>query len=214
MDVRTTKAFDLFLSGLSGEGRTEALDLLERKAVALAQLPPGPERAREVHRRVDEAQAKFAGLKPGVVAQVRCGRGCSHCCRLWVDLTKDEADLLALRVAQGKARPSLARMEAQSGWASPAEFIGKPREEAACVFLGEDGACTVYEDRPAICRAVLVASDPEYCKGGDLATRITAVINPYAEVEVSAALTVDARQGPPGRHLAHELQKRIKAGAR
>ena len=101
-------------------------------------------------------------------------------------------------------------MELQRHWPDPAAFIGRPREEASCAFLGPDGACGVYDDRPSICRAVLVASDPELCRMGDLETRITAVVNPYVEVLVSAALTVDAEDGEtpaPGRHLATELHR-------
>lgn len=213
MDLRTTKAFDHFLAGLGEEAREEALAALEREVASLAALPPGPGRAREVHRRVEAALERFAALRPDVIRQVRCSKGCAHCCRLWVGVTRDEADLLAQRVEAGAARPVLARLEAQRHWASPADFIGKPREEASCAFLGPDGACAVYEDRPAICRAVLVASDPELCRQGDLDTRISAVINPYVEVAVSAALTLDAREGPEapraGRHLGTELARRL-----
>ncbi len=208
MDYRTTKAFDHFLSGLAQAERDAALRILRDETEGIRALAPGPGRAQEIHRRVDEALARFAGMRPDVVGQVRCGKGCAHCCRLWVGVTCDEAALLAERVRAGGAHPDAARMAFQATWASPADFIGKPREEASCVFLGPDGACTVYEDRPSICRAVLVASDPEACRDGDLSTRITAVINPYVEVLVSAALTVDAATHPPpapGRHLATEL---------
>ena len=215
MDYRTTKAFDRILAGMDPEARERALGALAKEVQWLRGLAPGAERAREVHRRVDEAQARFAALKPEVVAQVRCGKGCAHCCRLWVGVTLDEAELLAERVRAGAARPEPARLEAQRLWTGPAEFVGKPREEAACVFLGPEGACTVYADRPSICRAVLVASDPELCRTGDLTTRITAVLNPYAEVLVSAALTVDAEVEPPpapGRHLATALGRALADG--
>ncbi|BDU73280.1 hypothetical protein METEAL_24540 [Mesoterricola silvestris] len=204
MDYRTTKAFDHFLGGLGQGAREEALRALAREVQELREVPRGAGRAREVHRRVDAAQARFAALRPDVIGQVRCGRGCSHCCRLWVGVTRDEAELLA----ETGPRPDPRRLEAQRPWTSPADFIGRPREEASCVFLGPDGACGVYGDRPSICRAVLVASDPEACRDGGLATRITAVINPYVEVCVSAALTLDAEGDPPppaGRHLAHLL---------
>lgn len=211
MNYRTTKAFDHFLSGLGPGAREEALSALAREVGELRNLPAGAARARELHRRVDAAQERFAALRPGVVGQVRCARGCAHCCRLWVGVTRDEAALLAA----GSVRPDPDRMEAQRHWTSPAEFIGKPREQASCVFLGPDGACSVYGDRPSICRAVLVASDPEFCRGGDLSTRITAVINPYVEVVVSAALTLDAEDEPAppaGRHLASALREALEGG--
>jgi Fe-S-cluster containining protein len=210
MDYRTTKAFDCFLSGLGAEGRDEALAALAREVDRIRAFPGGPGRARWIHQRVDEALARFAAQRPDVVAQVRCGKGCAHCCRLWVGVTREEAHLLAGLIGAGEARAAPGRMDVQRGWQAPAAFIGKPRAEAACVFLGEDGACTVYEERPSICRAVLVASDPEQCRLGDLSTRITAVINPYVEVIVSAALTVDAEEDPPpacGRHLATEVAR-------
>lgn len=208
MKFRTTKAFDRFLAGMEPEARAEAWRLLEREAAWIRSLPPGPERARAVHRRVNEAAARFAALKPGLMAQVRCSRGCGHCCRVWVGVTRDEAELLAEQVRAGAAQPDPGRLRAQAAWQEPADFMGKPPEQAACVFLGEDGACTVYEDRPAICRAVLVASDPEQCRDGGLETQVTAVLNPYVEVLVSAALSVDQEAAPTpqaGRHLAHEL---------
>ena len=215
MEFRTTKAFEHYLAHLGPEAREGALQALGREMRSLRALPKGPARAREVHRRVDEALARFAALKPEVVSQVRCGKGCAHCCRLWVGVTRDEAELLAERVLAGTARADPARLEAQCAWDAPAAFLGKPREEASCVFLGPDGACSVYEDRPSICRAVLVASDPEYCRTGDQLTRITAVINPYAEVVVSAALSVDAEDDPPppaGRHLATALGAALRQG--
>jgi Fe-S-cluster containining protein len=212
MDYRTTKAFDCYLSRLGREDKEDALRALEREAGSIRARTPGADRARWVHARVDEAQARFATLKPQAVAQVRCGKGCAHCCRLWVGVTRDEALLLAERVRAGTAVPDPARLEAQSRWPTPAAFLGRPREEASCVFLGPDGACGVYEDRPSICRAVLVASDPELCRLGDEDTRITAVINPYVDVVVSAALTVDAQGDPApsaGRHLATALSEAL-----
>jgi len=210
MDVRTTKAFDCFLAGLEPPARERAAAELAAQAAALRELPPGPARAAELHRRVDEAQARFAAMRPDVAARVRCARGCSHCCRMWVGVAREEAELLALRVREGKARPDAARLRAQAAWTTPAEFVGRPLEEASCVFLGPDGACAVHADRPAICRAVLVTSDPGLCRDADGASRVTAVLNPYVEVLVSALLTVDADGAPAppqGRHLAHELAR-------
>lgn len=214
MDFRTTKAFDCFLAGLEPAAREKAAAELAGQVAAIQDLPPGPSRAVEVHRRVDEAQARFAAMRPDVAARVRCARGCSHCCRMWVGVAREEAELLAQRVMEGTAKPDPHRMRAQAGWTGPADFMGRPLGEASCVFLGPDGACTVHEDRPAICRAVLVTSDPDLCREADAASRVTAVLNPYAEVLVSALLTADAAgvpAPPQGRHLAHELARILEA---
>ena len=208
MAYRTTKAFDYFLSHLGPELKADCLRVLALTVDDLRALPPGPDRAREVHRRVDAAQARFAAQKPQVAKAVRCGRGCAHCCRVWVGVTRDEAALLAERVREGGVHPDRRRLELQRSFAEPADFIGRPLEDASCAFLGPDGACRVYADRPSICRTVLMTSDPELCREGDLTTKVSAVINPYSEVVVSAALTLDAETDPPalpGRLLAAEL---------
>ena len=176
----------------------------------LRRMPAGPSRARWVHALVEEAQASFAANQPGIMAQVRCGKGCAHCCHLWVGITRDEADLLAARVRAGTAHADEARLELQRHWSSPLDFIGKPVAQAACVFLGPEGACSVYEDRPSACRSRLVVSDPDFCRGLDPAQATTTVTNPELEILVCAALTVDAEGDPPpayGRHLAAALPR-------
>ena len=37
------------------------------------------------------------------------------------------------------------------------------KPENRCVFLGNDDACTIYEDRPAVCRKVLVTTPVVEC---------------------------------------------------
>lgn len=208
MEYRKTKNLETFLGLLTEEQKLNALGTLAREIQKIRAMPPGASRARWVHQVVDEAQARLAAQKPEIMKQVRCGRGCAHCCRVWVGITRDEAELLAERVRAGTAHPDAGRMELQRHWTSPMDFIGKPIEQTSCVFLDADGACTVYEDRPSICRAVLVASDPEFCKAGNEEAQTLNVLNPYLDVVASAALTVDAEGEPPpvyGRHLATEL---------
>jgi Fe-S-cluster containining protein len=214
MEYRRTRTLDSFLSLLTPAEKDNALQTLAREAQLIRAFPAGASRARWLHAKVDAAQARLAASKPELMAQVRCGKGCAHCCCLWVGITRDEAELLAERVRAGTARPDPARLALQRGWDSPRDFVGKPRAEAACVFLGGDGACTVYGDRPSICRSVLVASDPELCRG-DQDALITTVLNPALDVLVSAALTVDAEGDPPplhGRTLASALAEALERG--
>jgi Fe-S-cluster containining protein len=208
MDYRSTRALDLLLSSLDPGAKDQVLASLGREVERIRAMPAGPSRARWLHERVEAALAQFSAQQPEVISQVRCHRGCAHCCRLWVGVTRDEAELLAELAATGAAAPDLDRMALQQDWHSPMDFLGKPPEQAACVFLGPDGACTVYADRPSICRAYLVASDPELCRGGVEGAEIRSVVNPYVEILVAAALTVDAEADPPpryGRHLSAAL---------
>jgi Fe-S-cluster containining protein len=209
MEIVLSKALRLFLDGAAPATRPEVLAAVAAEARSLQALAPGPDRAREVHRRVDAAQAQFGQLKPELVRAVRCQRGCSHCCRVRVELTPDEADLLAERVRAGQAEPDRERLERQRTWASAADFIGKPHREADCVFLGADGACTVYADRPSACRAVLVTSDPSLCREAGAGTQVQIVINPYLELVRSAAQTLAAWEGHPPTWMAAALAARL-----
>lgn len=208
MELRSTETFDTLLATLSREEKERVVTALLGRIQQLRDLPPGAARSRWVHGIVDAAQASFKEQHPEVIRQVRCERGCAHCCHLWVGITRDEAELLAGRVREGTAHADEARLEIQRHWESPGDFVGKPVEQAACVFLGPGGACTVYEDRPSACRSRLVVSDPEFCRGLDDARHTTTVTNPNLEIIVAAALSLDAEDDPPpvyGRHLAGAL---------
>lgn len=209
MEVVLTKALRRCLEDLPPEAREDVLAAVLRQAWAIQALPAGSARARTVHARVDAATAPFAALRPEALKAVRCRKGCAHCCRIRVDVTADEAELLAELVRAGAAHPDPSRLALQRDWATPEAFVGRPRVEAECVFLGEDGACTVYEDRPSACRALLVASDPELCRDAGAGTRITAVLNPYLEVVVSAAQTVAGWEGRGGSWMAAALAEAL-----
>jgi Fe-S-cluster containining protein len=67
-------------------------------------------------------------------SRLRCGRGCSACCLDDLSVCAIEAERIR------RAHPDLLRN-------------GEPHEVGACAFLDHDGACRVYEERPAVCRS-------------------------------------------------------------
>ncbi len=194
MSLRHTKGFSWFLAQLDGPVRAHAERMAEEAAEEIAELPPGIDRAKAVHRRVSQLQEAFLQRRPDLAAQVRCGKGCSACCRVRVGITADEAALLADLVRNGLTIDR-ERLVLQAACPDAAAHFQLPLTEACCVFLGEDGACRIHEDRPSACRLVLVASDPAFCATTDLAAQITAVIAPDAELLATAALGADPAQG-------------------
>lgn len=191
MQLHLSTALRQYLATLDESGKDKARRAVLSEAKHIQAQPAGSERARGLHRRLDEAIQAFLTQRPDLASAIRCGKGCSHCCRVFVGITQDEAQLLAEAVRAGRASFDAARMEIQRHWTSGRDFATHPREEAACVFLQDDGSCGVYADRPAACRALLVASDPELCREADSATRILAIINPRAEWLVSATRSAD-----------------------
>lgn len=123
---------------------------------------PGPERARKLHAAMDRAIDEQKALHPEVVANVSCRAGCSACCHWPVEVTADEAKLLAERI---QADPAIVDRE-QLALHAPYEldtFFQLSYEQRRCPFLGPDRNCRVYDDRPGNCRKFYVQNDPALC---------------------------------------------------
>ena len=80
---------------------------------------------------------EFSALRASHVA---CGKGCSDCCRMNVQISNVEAT----RIERGTGHR--ARFLASTVTHDNAKFAGVP-----CPFLHE-GVCSIYEHRPYVCR--------------------------------------------------------------
>ena len=106
-----------------------------------------------LHRRVDEAlAATIAGHKVAVA----CAKGCGYCCNLRVQVQPYEAFRLAAWLRKHFDAPAMARvLERLQANAAKTRALGeeaRKRTNIPCALLGDDGACTAYEARPAQCR--------------------------------------------------------------
>ena len=106
-----------------------------------------------LHRRVDEAlAATIAGHKVAVA----CARGCGYCCNLRVQVQPYEAFRLAAWLRKHFDAPAVARVvERLRANERKTRELGeemRKRTNIPCALLGDDGACTAYEARPAQCR--------------------------------------------------------------
>ena len=132
-------------------------------------MNPVAERYRTLLQSLDSWTATAHRRHPGVIP---CRRGCTACCHGPFDISAADVVLLRETVA---ALPSerrtalLARAEAAAArqrelvpdWAAPFDVrdLGEARFDEVCEALAteacpclEDGACVVYEGRPAVCR--------------------------------------------------------------
>ena len=116
------------------------------------------------HRRVDEVLE--ASIRNHAV-KVACARGCSFCCNLRVEVQPYEAFRLAawLKRHFGASRLEavLGRLRANVEKTRALGVEARKRANIPCALLGEDGACTVYEARPAQCRRYH-STDVDPCK--------------------------------------------------
>ena len=120
-----------------------------------------PAIARDAHGAMDMQLEQDRGKNPGS-ENIRCGKGCSHCCREAVEIWPQEAVLLVERLRASGRELDRARLERQNRY-TVNTWQQQPAADKACVFLGGDGACTVYEFRPNACRKLLVVTDPALC---------------------------------------------------
>ena len=106
-----------------------------------------------LHRRVDEV---LATTIEGHKVPIACARGCSYCCNLRVQVQPYEAFTLAAwlkrNFAPERLAGVLARLRANVSKTRELGEEARKRTNIACALLGEDGACTAYEARPAQCR--------------------------------------------------------------
>ncbi len=156
-------------------------------------LPAGQVRPADllpVYRELSGAVCKVAIEREAAAgATLSCQKGCSACCkRQYVETTEAEAYRLA-EVLENLPEAHRARVEtrfahnrivlaevglfepmmsytagneARYAWSGQFHHLG-----IACPFL-EDGACSIYEERPLVCREYLVTSPPEACDLPDL----------------------------------------------
>jgi len=120
--------------------------------------------ARGVHVAIDDVLERDR-KKSADSASIKCRRGCAHCCHGPVEIWPQEAALLVEIVREAGMELDKARLERQSRYTMDT-WRRQPAADTACVFLGADGACTVYASRPNACRKLLVVTDPALCDAG------------------------------------------------
>ncbi len=163
--------------------------VMRREPVRLPVVRPAEAAAlaRALH---DEMDAGVAARDRAVAAsghRIACARGCSACCEIVLMGYETEALAVARHLAlpeQAAARAhftaayprwrsavgDLADRARDSAARGDAEGVGAAASEAAlrhvlCAF-NRDGACTVYEVRPNVCRGCHALDTAEHCTAG------------------------------------------------
>lgn len=205
-----THGLHTILGMLPIEGRLRVTARIDKLQRWIRCLPTGPVRARVIHERMDQAIAEDQSQRSRLWKKAQCKAGCSACCHLMVEVTNDEADLLADRVRSGLG-VDLDRLRVQASAKDKSEhFRGIPFDQSACVFLSKTGRCKVYEDRPLACRKYYVTSPSASCEPtpSGRAQTVTFVGIPEAEVLATAALDLDSGRGPLSKLLLERLEDR------
>ena len=170
--------------------------LLNHYLVILSELPAGVERGKKVHALIEEQEQLSSHIKTS------CQRGCGACCHLEVEITLDDAIVLAKSLEDGvdidraQLRSLSVRERLDAVWTRGVVSSNR------CVFLGVDNACRNYKNRPTVCRKHSVISPAIECEkvGGQPVPKLI----PMAEIIMSAAINLPDNQYGS---LAKMLQK-------
>jgi Fe-S-cluster containining protein len=157
MPAIATRTYKLF------EKDSSFRKLIKRMTTKLARMNDPIKRAHFVHQKIDN-EIKEQFKNPSVQTLVQCKKGCSACCHSQVAITEGEAKILAQRINEGaEFNYERLNLQAKAGNSTSA-FFQMSFEDRACAFLTDRGLCSVYEDRPSVCRTNYVLSDPKNCE--------------------------------------------------
>eukprot|EP01126_Amoeba_proteus_P049277 TRINITY_DN5751_c0_g2_i6.p1 TRINITY_DN5751_c0_g2~~TRINITY_DN5751_c0_g2_i6.p1 ORF type:complete len:296 (-),score=65.76 TRINITY_DN5751_c0_g2_i6:169-1056(-) len=175
------------------EEKTNMGDVIQDFKSLIERTPPGALRASTNYGlfekflvRSDEQDEKITGK----ARNISCKKGCNHCCHRLVNVTSDEAPILARQLARIEGgnvtekvffhhhRPppppqpttfhylfkTIERLKSQLAIsAKPFEYWLAPSRDTRCVFLDQEGTCSIYDKRPLECRLWRVETDPYLC---------------------------------------------------
>ncbi len=167
----------------------------------LRPITPGSQRAKESAALIDLENDRASHIKTS------CQKGCASCCNLEIEITAEDAELLAQAVIENNIPFDKERLiEQASRKRLDPLWERRVHSENRCVLLNAENACSVYESRPMVCRKHAVVSPADDCMrpGGEPLPRTI----PINEIIISANLNITSGDhGSFASMLLSELNK-------
>jgi len=136
-----------------------------------------------------------------------CKKSCNFCCRIAVNISKEEAYLLRNEF-KDIVNEKQSQLAIQKSCKTAEDWNKLSYKDKACIFLGDDGACRVYQYRPISCRKYHVASPAERCDNEINPEGIVAgLVHDEVEIIASAIINVSEVKLLPEMILKAELEK-------
>ena len=132
------------------------------------------------------------------------GTGCSFCCYINVDITKEEATLLVHEAKEKGVSIDSERLKVQS---DIEDYHDLQYKDKKCVFLDYIGKCSVYDKRPMMCRKHYVINPVEQCNVEDEVHETLSLVMNKAEVMTSAAFNSTKEVGRMSTMLIKSLNE-------
>ncbi len=182
-----------------------------KKALAFLAKLNGPVRRTEwIHEQIDHSLEKLF-KDPTIQQHVSCKKGCNSCCHSQVSVTEDEADVLADKILKEDYPLDLNRLKIQSKAKNEAaDWYRISFKDRRCVFLNDAGECSVYKDRPSVCRTNFVVSDPKDCSTENGKEKSLRMLKTHeADMLVMAQFMHSQRNGSLPYMLVQSLDKKL-----
>lgn len=163
----------------------EALEHYIAEYKRIKSIVGGKSAAVSIHKAIDHFS--YLNLQQDIAKQITCKKGCWRCCATHVDITEDEAELLAELVKEGVVidREKLKRQST----ANSETWLKQVPQDWKCVFLDKDsGTCNVYEYRPVSCRKLISLSPASNCDPKKPNQRVKRMVTNMVEIIASASM--------------------------
>lgn len=146
---------------------------------------------------------------------IPCKAKCSGCCHQQVILSEAEISY-ALAFAEDRGvKVDWAKVEKQKAADDADKWTDQGWDLSACVFLNEEGNCSIYEARPIACRSHIALLGPKEC---DWREHPNGVVPFYSNIEIevfnSAVMTVFRHDRNIAQGLWEIKQKESISGVR
>lgn len=137
-----------------------------------------------------------------------CKKGCSHCCSQKVDIARHEAIALVKRAKSCDLKIDIERLKRQAKHSDHhTSWFNLSKEDRKCVFL-KDNLCSVYQDRPLMCRKHFTSDPPENCEMPEKAkddTPVSLYSNLHVEILVFTVFE-NTKTGPMPQMLLKAIE--------
>lgn len=136
-------------------------------------------------------------VKTDFNSKISCAGKCSFCCHSNIPVSNDEGEYLRKIVLDNAITPNLERLKKQK---EAKDFLTLSWADKACSLLSEPDAsgnrtCTVYENRPMICRIHNSTEDPNNCdRSKDYHKFVSEIRIPLLDGIMTASLVTGGKQ--------------------
>lgn len=140
------------------------------------------------------ADESISKMPKQIMGQVSCKKGCAHCCKWPVEVSKAEAEYIFYLSRESNIVIDEAYVREQAKLKDVPDYAGSRFKN--CVFLDKDNTCKIYDLRPITCRKYMVTNKSKFCDSERYPNRNVIRVNTSEAAAMGSGLALaDTAQG-------------------